>query len=157
MVTEPVIFRAAVSADLTQIVALLADDPLGEQREQVENSLADAYVQAFAAIDADPNHELIVGADNNLIIAVLQLSYLPGLTYTGGWRAQIEGVRVARTHRDQGIGRELIEHAIDRARERPCVLVQLSTDKRRAQAVNFYTRLGFEPSHTGMKLWFDQR
>ena len=36
--------------------------------------------------------------------------------------------------------------------ERGCALVQLATDKRRADAHRFYRRLGFEASHEGMKL-----
>jgi GNAT superfamily N-acetyltransferase len=83
---------------------------------------------------------------------VLQVTYIPGLTYQGGERAQIEGVRVAASHRSRGVGREMIEWAIERARARGCRLVQLTTDKRRADAHRFYESLGFVASHEGMKL-----
>ncbi len=85
------------------------------------------------------------------VVATLQLSFLPNLTYQGGWRAQIEGVRVARDQRGRGLGRQLIQWAIERARARFCVLVQLTTDKKRPAAIRFYRDLGFEPSHEGMK------
>ena len=42
--------------------------------------------------------------------------------------------------------------AIERARERGCVLVQLTSDKRRRDAIRFYESLGFAASHEGMKL-----
>ncbi len=38
------------------------------------------------------------------------------------------------------------------ARERGCALVQLTSDKARAEAHRFYARIGFVPSHVGMKL-----
>jgi len=150
-------FRDAVMADLTQILAMLADDALASERETDSPAAQKALIDAFSAIDSDPNHELIVGTMGDDVIAVLQLSYLPGLTYSGGWRAQIEGVRVARTHHSKGIGKQLIQHAIERARSKQCVLVQLTTDQRRDRALLFYAKLGFEPSHIGMKLRLQQQ
>ncbi|MDE2995486.1 MAG: GNAT family N-acetyltransferase, partial [Bacteroidota bacterium] len=71
----------------------------------------------------------------------------------GGWRAQIEGVRVDRSMRGQGIGRRLIAYAIEWARGRRCEIVQLTTDLRRPDVIRFYENLGFKSSHQGMKLW----
>lgn len=145
-------FRDAVMADLPQIITMLADDALASERETDMPAAEKAHASAFSAIENDPNHELVVGTLDDEVIAVLQLSYLPGLTYSGGWRAQIEGVRVARSHHSQGIGMQLMQHAIERARSRQCVLVQLTSDKRRDRALAFYARLGFESTHIGMKL-----
>ena len=145
-------FRDAVMADLPQILAMLADDALASERETDSPAAQKAQVDAFSAIDSDLNHELIVATMGDDVIAVLQLSYLPGLTYSGGWRAQIEGVRVARSHHAKGIGKQLMQHAIERARSRQCVLVQLTSDQRRDRALAFYARLGFESTHVGMKL-----
>jgi GNAT superfamily N-acetyltransferase len=52
------------------------------------------------------------------------------------------------------VGKALIEWAIARARERGCIMVQLTTDKARVDAKRFYERLGFVASHEGMKLHF---
>jgi len=152
MSPPPLCFRIAQAEDLPQIVAMLADDLVASEREASYGKVLAAHVSAFKAIEDDPNHELIVGTINAEVIAVLQLSYLPGLTYDGGWRAQIEGVRVARSEHSQGIGQQLIQHAIERARKKPCVLIQLTCDHRRARAQAFYVRLGFAPTHVGMKL-----
>jgi hypothetical protein len=51
-------FRRAAISDLAAIVALLADDPLGAQREDDGVTLDAAYVAAFEAIDADANQLL---------------------------------------------------------------------------------------------------
>ena len=147
------IIRPALAADVPRIVALLADDPLGAQREADPAApLPREYADAFAAIDADPNQELVVVEEGGRVIGVLQLTLIPYLTYRGGWRALIEGVRVHRDHRSGGIGRKLFEWAIERARGRGCHMVQLTSDKRRPDAIRFYERLGFDASHEGMKL-----
>lgn len=95
---------------------------------------------------------LIVACDGAAIAGVLQVTFTPHLTYQGGWRATIEGVRTNASRRGQGIGRELVSHAIVRARGHGCHLVQLTTDKKRPQALRFYQALGFQASHEGLKL-----
>ena len=146
------IVRRATRADLPAIVRLLADDPLGRARECYAEPLPASYYAAFARIDADPAHELVVAEVAGEVAGTLQLSLLPYLTYQGGTRAQIEAVRVDRRFRGHGLGQRLITWAIERAREAGCHLVQLTTNASREDARRFYTRLGFVPSHIGMKL-----
>lgn len=145
-------FRMATPDDLPAIVGMLADDPLGATRERNESPLPAGYREAFAAIDADLHNELVVAVRGPAVVGVLQLTFIPYLTYQGSWRALIEGVRVAATERGHGVGQALFEWAIERARERGCRLVQLTTDKARPDALRFYERLGFVASHEGMKL-----
>lgn len=143
-------FREAVPDDLPTLVAMLADDPLGSQREDPTNVAA--YERAFRAISSDPNHHLLLACDGSKILGFLQLSFLPGLTYQGGWRAQVEGVRVLGIERSRGIGRALGEHALQLARQKGCHLVQLTTDQARPEALKFYEKLGFRATHLGLKL-----
>lgn len=147
------VFRSAIEADLDGLVPMIARDSIAARREGAGDAGNPAIRQAFRAIAEDPNNDLIVAEMDGVPVAVLQLTFIPGLTYQGGTRAQIEAVRVADTLRGKGIGRALIDHAIARARARDCALVQLTTDKRRAGAAAFYEKLGFTPSHIGMKLW----
>lgn len=148
----PLIFRQAVIDDLPYIVDMLSDDPLGAQRERFEVPLPDSYFAAFEAIDKNPLNELIVATVNGSVIGVLQLTFIPNISYQGGWRALIEGVRVSADYRSHGIGRKLFEHAISRAKERGCHMVQLTMDKKRTDAHRFYQSLGFVASHEGFKL-----
>jgi GNAT superfamily N-acetyltransferase len=145
-----VIFRDARREDVPAIVALLADDVLGAEREAAATDAA--YLTAFEQVDSDPRTRLIVAEEGGQVAGTLQLSMLPGLSRQGMLRAQIEGVRVAAQHRGQGIGRAMIEWAIGQAREHGCGLVQLTSDKRRHDAVRFYESLGFTASHEGLKL-----
>jgi GNAT superfamily N-acetyltransferase len=151
--SQPPKIRPATAQDLPDIVDMLADDPLGARRERNTSPLPAAYLQAFEAIDSDPNNELVVvEGDGGRAVAVLQLSFTPYLTHQGGWRATIEGVRVSSALRGTGVGRAFFTWAIDRARERGCHVVQLTTDKQRPEARRFYESLGFAATHEGMKL-----
>jgi GNAT superfamily N-acetyltransferase len=119
--TQKVTFRQARRQDVPAIVAMLADDPLGAERD-------------------------------GKVIGTMQLSYLAGLSRLGAERCQIEAVRVAATTRGQGLGRRMIQWAVDRARARGCAMVQLTSDKSRTDAHRFYASLGFTASHEGYKL-----
>jgi len=148
-----VTLRTAVADDVRPIVDLIAADQLGATRDGVRDA-ADlaAYQAAFRAIDADPAHILVVAESGGDIVGTMQLSFLPGMARRGAFRAQIEAVRVAESMRCGGLGASMITWAIDEARRRGCALVQLTTDKSRADAHRFYGRLGFVASHEGMKL-----
>lgn len=147
-----VIFREATEDDLPAIVALLADDPLGQTREDPSLPLDPAYGQAFAELSAAETVLQAVAESDGQVIGCLQLAFLPGLSRKGLKRGQIEAVRIAAGSRSQGLGEAMIRWAIDECRDRGCGVVQLTTDKSRAEAHRFYERLGFAASHVGMKL-----
>lgn len=145
-------FRIATEQDLEKIVEMLADDVLGSKRERNERPLPDSYLKAFEAINADPNNELVVACRGDEIIGVQQITFTPYITHQGGWRATIEGVRTSSSERGKGLGTELIRFGIQRAKERGCHLVQLTTDKKREDALRFYESLGFKATHEGLKM-----
>ena len=152
MATHNAVFRAAVHDDLPRLVAMLADDELGAQREDPSTPLNPAYASAFAELDADPNNALVIAEIDGKAVGMMQLTFIPYLTHTGSWRCLVEGVRVAVNQRGRGLGAALLRHAIEIARERGCRLVQLTSDKRRPEALRFYRSLGFEATHEGFKL-----
>ncbi|CAN7577472.1 N-acetyltransferase family protein [Neorhizobium sp. LjRoot104] len=145
-------FRKARRSDLPAIIDLLADDMLGQSREVVSDPVDPRYEQAFAAIEADGNQLLAVAVDGEgKVLGCLQLSFIPGLSRAGMWRGQIESVRVAARERGTGLGSQCIEWAVQKAAERGCQLVQLTSDKARPDAIRFYEKLGFIASHEGLK------
>ena len=152
-------FRIAGRADVPAILELLADDDITRQRGfgTVPEDVDAAIWAAFETIDADPRNELIVADDAGDVIATCQLTFIPGLSRNGAERMTIEAVRVRADRRGAGVGRKLMAYAVDHARERGCRIVQLTTDKRRADAQRFYASLGFEASHEGMKLQLASR
>jgi 8-oxo-dGTP pyrophosphatase MutT (NUDIX family)/GNAT superfamily N-acetyltransferase len=146
----PVSLRRARRGDVAQVVGLIAEDQLGAAREDTGDLTA--YLRAFEQIDADPAQLLVVADAGGHVVGTLQLTVIPGLARRGALRGQIEAVRVAASHRGQGLGNALVAWAVEEARARGCALVQLTTDKSRADAHRFYERLGFVASHEGMKL-----
>lgn len=145
-------FRDARIEDLRSIIDLISDDDLGRQREKAKGPLAGEYCEAFAAISGDPNQRMIVGEMHGDVVAYMQISFIPGLSRKGAWRGQLESIRVASHRRGQGIGTALLHWAIECCRQRGCRLVQLTSDRRRPEALQLYERLGFVASHNGLKL-----
>lgn len=150
-------FRAAREADLPQLVAMLAADRLGAEREDSSLPLNRRYRKAFNAIDRDPNNMLAVAELDDRIVGMLQLTFIPYLTHTGSWRCLVEGVRIHADYRGKGLGQSLFEWAIELARKRNCEIVQLTSDKQRPDAIRFYEALGFKASHEGFKLKLENR
>lgn len=147
---ESFVIRGAIQDDVPTILALLMDDDLGKLRE--DRGLK-PYKDAFATISRDENQFLGVADLNSKLVGCFQITFIPGLSRRGMWRAQIESVRIARALRGQGLGTIMMKWAIAKARERGCGLVQLNSDKTRLGAHNFYEALGFKASHEGFKLY----
>ncbi|GHH82658.1 GNAT family N-acetyltransferase [Streptomyces capitiformicae] len=142
--------RPATKDDVTAIVAMLADDPLGAQRESPDDLAP--YLTALERLSSDPHQHLMVAVRGGRVVGTLQLTIVPGLSRRGSTRSIIEGVRVHAEERGSGLGTELIEWAIAESRQQGCQLVQLTSDITRTDAHRFYERLGFEATHVGFKL-----
>lgn len=149
--TNDLKFRLATKDDLIDIVRMLSDDTLGATREQFTEILSDNYFNAFEIINADQNQELTIVEMNGEKVATFHLTFIQYLTHQGGLRAQIEAVRTNSKFRGQGIGKKVFEYAINRAKAKGCILIQLTTDKKRPDAFRFYESIGFEATHEGMK------
>lgn len=142
--------RPATSDDVPAVVAMLSDDPLGSQRESVDDLTP--YLSAMERVTSDPNQHLVVAVCEGRVVGTLQLTIIPGLSRRGATRALIEAVRVHRDERGGGLGTQLIEWAIGESRRQNCRLVELTSDATRMDAHRFYQRLGFTASHVGFKL-----
>ncbi|MCX0244909.1 MULTISPECIES: GNAT family N-acetyltransferase [Streptomyces] len=142
--------RRATADDLAEIVALLADDPLGAQRESPEDLAP--YRAALRRLADDPNQHMMVAVREERVVGTLQLTVIPGLSRRGSTRSVIEGVRIHADERGSGLGTRLIQWAVDESRRQGCQLVQLTSDVSRTDAHRFYERLGFIASHVGFKL-----
>ncbi|CAM5524153.1 GNAT family N-acetyltransferase [Streptomyces canus] len=142
--------RSAALQDLSAIVGMLADDPLGAQRESPDDLAP--YMSALERLSSDPNQHLVVATREGRVVGTLQLTVVPGLSRRGATRSIIEGVRIHADERGSGLGTRLIEWAIEESRRQDCQLVQLTSDTTRTDAHRFYERLGFTASHVGFKL-----
>ena len=174
--------RRARQGDLAAIVALFADDeastpaalaPAGDvgpgaastrvppaaqpsstaPSASEHGSLGAGQLEAFAAIDGDPNNQVYVAEREGKVVGTFQLTFIRQLSYGGCLVAQVESVHVHSTQRSHGIGRVMMEYAIAEARLRGALRIQLTSNVRRTRAHEFYERLGFRASHKGMKLY----
>ncbi|MEU2759649.1 GNAT family N-acetyltransferase [Streptomyces sp. NPDC007027] len=142
--------RPATPNDLPAVVAMLADDPLGAQRESPDDLAP--YQKALQRLADDPNQHVVVAVRRDRVVGTLQLTIVPGLSRRGSTRSIIEGVRIHGDERGSGLGTQLIQWAVDESRRQNCQLVQLTSDATRKDAHRFYERLGFTASHVGFKL-----
>jgi GNAT superfamily N-acetyltransferase len=145
------LIRAARPDDLAAVVALLHEDVIREIDEA--EVPASSYAAAFDEICADAHQDLLVGEVDGQVVATAQLTWVRHLTYVGGLMCAVESVRVRSDLRGRGLGRDLIEHVVERARERGAARVELATNAQRLRAQEFYRGLGFVASHVGMKLY----
>ncbi|ODN42706.1 GNAT family N-acetyltransferase [Piscirickettsia litoralis] len=150
-------FRKAKRSDLAAIVTLLIEDDLGQARERAvfddDSQLDERYLKAFNRIDMDKNQHLVVGEIAGAVVATCHLTLLPSLSFIGSTRMQIEAVRVAESVRGQQLGKSMMEFAIDWGQVQGATIIQLTTNKLRPRAKQFYDSLGFEATHDGMKLY----
>ena len=145
-------YRHATDSDLPELIKMLSDDSLGKLREDHSTPVNPCYLTALKHIQADPNNELTIVELDGAIVGMLQLTFIPYLTYKGSWRCLIEGVRIKKEYRGNGLGTCFFQWAIEQAKSRACHIVQLTSDKQRPDAIRFYENLGFTASHEGFKL-----
>ena len=139
----------ATESDVPGLVALLADDVLGADRETAG---LEAYLAAFREIDSDPHQYLAAVRDvDGGLVGTMQLTLIAGLARGGATRLHIEAVRLANSTRGSGLGTALFEWAHAYGERRGATLAQLSSDKTRIDAHRFYERLGYQASHEGFK------
>jgi len=150
---DAVRFRFAERDDVPSVVALLADDVLGSKREGTDRQDMGVYLKAFDEMEAQGGNRYLLAVDqDDTILGCVQIVLIPGLSRTGMKRAQVEGVRVAKSARSLGIGSRLMAEVHAIALRQGCGLIQLTTDRSRADAHRFYESLGYENSHHGLKL-----
>ena len=147
------VYRKATKEDLPAIIEMIANDALGQLRERFEDPLPKEYYSAFERINTDKNQELIVIENSESeVVATFQLSFLQYLTYVGGIRCLVENVHVREDQTGKGIGKQMFQWIIERAKEKNVHLIQLTSNKLRPNAIRFYEGIGFKATHEGFKL-----
>lgn len=152
MQVQTVQIREATENDLTAIVALFADDPLGGHGDTTDPAALPDYRAAFARISAAPNETLYVAELEGEVVGTFQTMVTTTLTARGSSNMIIEAVQTRADMRGRGIGAAMIEFAVEKARADGMRLVQLTSNAARKDAHRFYERLGFSPSHIGFKI-----
>jgi ribosomal protein S18 acetylase RimI-like enzyme len=145
--------RFAEEKDLPEIVRLLIEDELGATRECLSDPLLPSYRNIFQSIKEDKNQALMVVEYEDKVIGTCHLTFMPSLSFKGSWRLNLENIHVDKKFQNQGVGTQMVQKAIDLGKKKGCTIIQLTTNKKRSRAKAFYEKLGFTPTHEGMKLY----
>jgi ribosomal protein S18 acetylase RimI-like enzyme len=100
----------------------------------------------------DPSTEFLLGAPEPGAPAggVVQLRFRYGVWRTGG-DCLLEDLFVAPPARGAGLGRALVQAAIDRARVRGCRRIELDVNERNEAAQGLYGSFGFSSESKGYR------
>lgn len=138
--THELEIRPATAADLPAAVALLA-------RQFAEHDIAldgDALASSVATLARDPALGVVlVARDGESVVAAAVVTFLFTLEH-GGPGAWLDELYVDQPQRGRGIGARLVHAAMDVARERGCVALDLEVEEGHDDAERLYRRLGFQ-------------
>lgn len=138
--------REAELKDYYQIMALYQqlqpDDPAVEENQG--KSIYESIIES-------KNYILIVAEIENTIVSSCYLNLIPNLTRNGRPYAVIENVITDAGHRNRGIGKEVMNYAVNKALQAGCYKVMLSTGRKDDSTLKFYEACGFE---SGIKTAF---
>jgi len=126
-------------ADLPAVLALLDQLEFGEHRQL---SLAEAR-EIFARTASHPHHHLYVAVMEGQIVGTFALIMIDSIAHAGAPHAIVEDVVVDPKFRRRGIGKQMMQFAMDRCREAGCYKLALSSHLQREKAHAFYESLGF--------------
>lgn len=137
------LIREATLQDLPRVLALYTQPGLEDEQVLSEEQAREIYAQ-FARY---PSYRLFVACDAGqpgLVRGSYALLIMHNLAHMGAPSAIVEDVVVDASCRSQGLGRQMMEHAMAEARSAGCYKLALSSNRRRERAHAFYDALGFE-------------
>lgn len=138
--------RVAVQKDVGRLVDLLSQMHDGTRSHPTRELEA-----TWREILTDPHRFLLVAETQDVLVGTLDLVIVPNLTHDGQPWAMIENIVVDARLRRKGIGRRLMEEAVERARATRCYKIQLVSNERRASAHRLYEVLKFDAPVRGFR------
>lgn len=132
--------RPATAADLPGVLALYAQPDMDNGKVM---ALEDAE-QVWAQFSHYPNYRLFVACEGAAVMGTFALLVMHNLGHQGTPSAIVEDVVVHVAHQSQGLGRDMMHHAMALAREAGCYKLVLSSNQKRVRAHAFYESLGFQ-------------
>lgn len=139
----------AVETDVPMLVALLAELFSIEQDFHPDT---DKQAQGLHLLIASPDRGVVkvarddAGAAIGMVSAQLVIS-----TAEGAPSAWVEDMVVARAWRAQGLGRRLLDAALEWAKGKGATRAQLLIDLDNVPAIGYYTHLGWQGSRLGAR------
>ena len=132
--------REARDEDMECILTLYRDGEIGEE-EFFTPKEARAQLEAFRNY---PSYRAFVAEFEGEIVGTYELLIMDNLRRRGRKSAIVEDVAVRKQHQRRGIGRAMMQHAMQQAKDAGCYKLVLSSNLNRVDAHAFYEALGFE-------------
>ncbi len=135
--------RLATPDDLPDVLRLYRQSGLDQD---CGLTLAEAE-QWFQRIQQYPSYRLWVATlkePDDRRVGTFTLLVMDNLVHRGSPSGIVEGVAVDPAFQGQGIGKQMMQVAMDQCRAAGCYKLSLSTNLKRKEAHAFYESLGFE-------------
>ncbi|MDR3540566.1 MAG: GNAT family N-acetyltransferase [Desulfosporosinus sp.] len=134
------LIREATETDLVDIRKLL----IGMDGEDGEGVNTDEAHTIWLKINDYPYYKIFVVEENTGIIGTCSLIILDNLGHKGAKLAIAENMIVSEECRGSGVGSQLMQFIMAKAKEENCYKLMLSSNKKRIMAHKFYEQLGFQ-------------
>jgi GNAT superfamily N-acetyltransferase len=134
------LIRPAAASDLRKVLDLYAQ-PVLDAGNVLPVETAKHLHERFADY---PDYTLYVAERGDDIVGTFALLVMHNLGHLGAPSAIVEDVAVSPSMQGQGIGKAMMQFAVDRAREKGCYKLMLSSNAKREHAHAFYESIGFE-------------
>ena len=135
----PIVIREAKLEDLSEVLRIYAQPELDDDETL---SLEDA-IECYSKFQRYPHYKLYVAVDRQSIVGTFALLIMDNLAHRGAPSGIIEDVGVLPDYQGQGIGKRMMEYAMETCKKAGCYKVSLSTNVRRQKTHGFYESLGF--------------
>jgi ribosomal protein S18 acetylase RimI-like enzyme len=151
MPESPILIRKATAADIPGVLALYAQPDLDNGKVM---PVPDA-VKLFERFSGYPDYTLYVAEEGNEIVGTFALLVMDNLGHLGSPSGIVEDVVVAPARQSGGIGRRMMQFALDTCRQKRCYKLVLSSNAKRERAHAFYESLGFERHGYSFRIDFE--
>lgn len=133
--------RRATPRDMPAILSLYAQPDMDDDKVLSRK----AAHRIFARMNSYPSYRLYVAAAGKQTVGTFALLIMDNLAHLGAPSGIVEDVVVRTDWQGRGIGKQMMEFAMRRCRERRCYKLALSSNLKRIAAHRFYESLGFKP------------
>lgn len=135
-----IVIREARGEDLARVLELYREGGI-DAGESFSPEEARAQLEGFRQY---PSYRVFVAEFEGEIVGTYELLIMDNLAKRGQKSATVEDVTVATKYRGRGIGRAMMQHALQLAKDARCYKLALSSNLSREDAHAFYEGLGFE-------------
>ena len=149
---DAITIREAEKRDLPGVLALYAQPDLddGKVLPMID---AERILERFARY---PDYTLYIAELDGRIVGTFALLVMDNLGHLGAPSAVVEDVAVGPVLHGRGVGRAIMAFAMERAREKHCYKIVLSSNAKRERAHAFYEQIGFERHGYSFRVVFDE-